>query len=131
MTDTSREAVEMLAHEHTSVEFMRGMISPRHVYTAATLRALLDERDAARAQLTDVLAENDALRFSVNNVRAIIEAAYQAGAEGMRRAAQGACQAAFQPAPAMDATAVNAVRAGVVLCVDAIRALPLMETSND
>jgi hypothetical protein len=86
----------------------------------ATLRAAL--RDAS----LDLLAANDASLLHA-------EATYQAGAEAMRRAAADACQTAFQPAPAMDATAVNAVRAGVVLCAEAIRALPLpkMEETND
>jgi hypothetical protein len=120
------------------------------VYTAATIRVLLAERDAAIAasrkvsrkagewrdiakrkdvvikQLEaklcaaslDMLAANDAPLLDA-------EDAYRAGAEAMRRAAQGACQAAFQPAPAMHVTTVNAVRAGIVLCVKTIRALPL------
>jgi hypothetical protein len=88
------------------------------------------ERDALRAALRsaslDRLAANDAPLLDA-------EAAFAAGAEAMRRAAEDACQAAFQPAPAMDAAAVNAVRAGVALCVATIRALPLpkMEDNND
>ncbi len=137
--DTSREAVQMLA-SHWQGEYIYDL-----------LNALVDERDIAvhmernlahalgearaevatlqarlRAASLDRLAANDAPLLDA-------EAAYQAGAEAMRRAAEDACQAAFQPAPAMDAAAVNAVRAGVALCVATIRALPLpkMEDNND
>jgi hypothetical protein len=92
-------------------------------HTPAEVAAL---RAALRDASLDLLAANDASLLHA-------EATYHAGAEAMRRAAQGACQAAFQPAPEMHVTTVNAVRAGIVLCVNTIRALPLpkMETSND
>lgn len=72
--DYSREAVERLAHgcDHFNGNWM----IENSAEIAATLRALraaLDaaerERDEARSQLSDVLAENDALRFTLNNAR--------------------------------------------------------------
>jgi hypothetical protein len=131
--DTSREAVELRAQQHDGTSaIVPGLLRAWYRETADLLRALVDERDELQAKLRgaalDRLAANDAPLLDA-------EAAFAAGAEAMRRAAQDACQAAFQPAPAMDATAVNAVRAGVALCVATIRALPLptpkMETSND
>jgi len=62
--DTSAEAVERLARHAALSE------DDRHVEAAATLRALLSERDAARTDVAAVLAENDALRFDRNNLRA-------------------------------------------------------------
>jgi hypothetical protein len=73
--NTSPEAVERLAHFHSlSVDRYcaneeSGLKACAHM-TAATLRALLAERDALRAQASDILAENDALRFTLNNVKA-------------------------------------------------------------
>ena len=48
--DTSAEAVEAMARTHDLVRFTLGMRSPEHDETAALLRALLRERDEARAQ---------------------------------------------------------------------------------
>jgi hypothetical protein len=47
-TDTSAEAVERLAREHDLVRFTLGMKAHEHDVTAATLCALLAERDEAR-----------------------------------------------------------------------------------
>jgi hypothetical protein len=49
--DTSAEAVERLAREHDLVRFTLSMKSPQHDKTAATLRALLAERDTLRKAL--------------------------------------------------------------------------------
>jgi hypothetical protein len=62
IVNTSREAVELLASSYSDTD-----VSP-------TLLVLLQERDAARAELSDVLAENDALRFVLNTMRAEIDA---------------------------------------------------------
>jgi hypothetical protein len=87
--DTSREAVEMLAHEHTSEEFIRGITSPRRVYTAATLRALEAERDAAvymmrnlAHALGEARAERDALLAALQDILALAEASHDAAMAG-------------------------------------------------
>jgi hypothetical protein len=59
--DTSAEAVERLAREHDLVRFTLSMKSPQHDKTAATLRALLAERDAARHALRVIYPYLDAL----------------------------------------------------------------------
>jgi hypothetical protein len=56
--DTSAEAVERLAREHDLVRFTLSMKSHQHDKTAATLRALLAERDAARKGLQDIADMN-------------------------------------------------------------------------
>jgi hypothetical protein len=136
--DTSRAAVQTLAshwHGEYIYDLLNALVDERDaaLYMERNLAHALGEaraevaafraevaafRAALRAASLDMLAANDAPLLDA-------EAAFAAGAEAMRRAAQDACQAAFQPAPAMDATAVNAVRAGVALCVATIRALPL------
>jgi hypothetical protein len=129
--DTSRAAVQTLAshwHGEYICDLLNALVDERDIAVhmvlnlAHALGEARAERDALQARLRsaslDMLAANDAALLGA-------DAAYQAGAEAMRRAAQGACQAAFQPAPAMDATAVNAVRAGIALCAAAIRDLPL------
>jgi uncharacterized protein (UPF0335 family) len=144
--DTSREAVVRLRKlvamcgEDADIGTLRALLAERdearqHVESERDIvhmlmlqRAALEaERDAARAQLTDVLAENDALRFSVNNVRAIIEAAYQAGAEAMREQAVTACRRR------LNARTYGSHENACEFCAAAIRALPLpkMEDTND
>ena len=60
--DTSAAAVERLAREHSLIRQTFGMTSTTHDMTAATLRTLLAERDAARAEakrLREVVASAD------------------------------------------------------------------------
>jgi hypothetical protein len=86
--DTSRAAVELRAQQHdgTSAIFP-GRLRAWYRETADLLRALVDERDALQTKLRaaslDRLAANDAPLLDA-------EAAYRAGAEAMRRAAEDA-----------------------------------------
>jgi hypothetical protein len=94
--DTSRERVEGLARVHDigaqsyGDDNDAGLIALAAT-TAATLRALLAERDAAREECdelkADLLAENDAVRFAEDFARAQVSAAYARGAEAMRERA--------------------------------------------
>jgi regulator of replication initiation timing len=75
MTDTSTEAVErlILLHETAIAEalvFHTQQAADNHHLTANTLRALAAERDRLRAEVASILAENDALRFTLNNANA-------------------------------------------------------------
>jgi hypothetical protein len=108
--DTSREAVETMAHEHISAKFKRGMTRPRHIYTGATLLALMAERDEARDMsrnlahaLGEARAERDAIlntlrsasldQLAANDAPLLAaEAAFAAGAEAMRRALDAAAE---------------------------------------
>ena len=76
IADTSRKAVEELIvtlYDQTNGGGVLRWCEPDVANdAAATLLVLLAERDAVRAELTDVLAENDALRFVLNNLRAEI-----------------------------------------------------------
>jgi hypothetical protein len=145
--DTSREAVEMLAEQHdgsdpTNADGLRDW----HRDTAATLRALLAERDAARQHVESerdivhmLMTQRDALqarlraasldRLAANDAPLLgLEAAYQAGAEAMRRAAMAACVLAGPPAHTYASENAEIYRAQDTMrdrCVDAIRALPL------
>jgi hypothetical protein len=95
--DTSAEAVEQLSAEiyaETNNGNLIRWCPPKLANDATTtLRALLAERDALRAQASDILAENDALRFTLNNANAALATAraegYAAGQEDMRERAAG------------------------------------------
>jgi len=76
IADTGHEAVERLIvrlYDQTNGGGVLRWCEPDVANdAAATLLVLLAERDAARTELTDVLAENDALCFVLNNLRAEI-----------------------------------------------------------
>lgn len=85
--DISAEAVERLALRYSDLRY----VAMGHGKVAATLRALraaLDaaerERDAYRSSEAEVLAENDALRFTLSNARLNDATGY---ARGVRDAA--------------------------------------------
>lgn len=85
--DIGREAVEHLAAEIAAgcaamdehgEQRLDPLTAPVAVdpmvllHASAVLRALLAERDVLRAELADVLAENDAARFQLNNALAAL-----------------------------------------------------------
>lgn len=119
--DTSAEAVERLvarAQDQSACDPEcqgRCQICPEFIrdQSVATLRALLAERDALRAQASDILAENDALRFTLNN--AALATARRESAAEMREKAAGKAAADLWRCP----------NSGCTRIVDAIRALPL------
>jgi len=78
IADTSRKAVEELIvtlYDQTNGGGVLRWCEPDVANdAAATLLVLFAERDAARAELSDVIAENDALRFVLGNMRAEIDA---------------------------------------------------------
>ena len=78
IVDTGHEAVERLIvsiYDQTNGGGLLRWGEPDVANdAAATLLVLLAERDAARAEVSEVMAENDALRFVLNNMRAEIDA---------------------------------------------------------
>lgn len=140
--DTSADAVERLAAsltqsfpdaDHGGVDQAVGM--GEHGVDAlvlldadATLRALVRERDEARAAIEQMRAPYEI----------IVRREWQAGAEAMREAALGACRAVSQevgdPAayrgkevPPSWREAWDHAAGGASDCVDAIHALPIPE----
>jgi hypothetical protein len=91
MTDTSTEAVERLAeaHDRLAEKGSVGLYPAWHRQRATTLGALRAERDALRAEVANILAENDALRFTLNNANAALrQAVERARGEALEEAAR-------------------------------------------
>lgn len=97
--DISAEAVERLAEDFDTMRCYHNGKGPEAAWyenAAATLRALraaLDaaerERDAYMSSEAEVLAESDALRFTLNNARLSDATGYARGeADGIRKAAE-------------------------------------------
>jgi hypothetical protein len=84
MTDTTKEAVERLAANHDRVRFTFRMTATEHDDTAATLRALLAERDAARALINEAMERVCADPGHDIGLAATIELARRALAEPQR-----------------------------------------------
>jgi hypothetical protein len=85
MTDTTKEAVERLAALYAdAAKAGSNAPFPSHAHTAATLRALLAERDAARALINEAMERVCADPGHDIGLAATIELARRALAEPQR-----------------------------------------------